>query len=242
MSDVTRIMAAIEQGDRESADRLLPLIYDEFRSRIRQKAGSKPRLPGDLEFEERRSWALLRDNRAIGFVLVCDGRTEEWSIGFVFPGGSSWFGFVFSRRVGSVERRRGRSVWPKLPSFTTGIAKRRRSGRSSRSGRSRPLRRAVRPGRQPRPRPGDRANSRLESARGSRGRARPHPPKTFPKRSQDQRSPRWQVGSWSVARFESAAREGDGTEIPNLPDRFAARIPGRSRAEGARIWGGSLIH
>src|SRR3974390_2966436 len=31
MSDVTRILSAIEQGDRQSADQLLPLVYDELR-------------------------------------------------------------------------------------------------------------------------------------------------------------------------------------------------------------------
>ena len=31
MSDVTRIISAIEQGDRQAADQLLPLVYDELR-------------------------------------------------------------------------------------------------------------------------------------------------------------------------------------------------------------------
>src|SRR5262249_52823496 len=31
MSDVTRILSAIEQGDPEAAERLLPLVYDELR-------------------------------------------------------------------------------------------------------------------------------------------------------------------------------------------------------------------
>ena len=31
MNDVTRILSAIEQGDRQAADRLLPLVYDELR-------------------------------------------------------------------------------------------------------------------------------------------------------------------------------------------------------------------
>jgi RNA polymerase sigma factor (TIGR02999 family) len=31
MSDVTQILSAIEQGDRQAADRLLPLVYDELR-------------------------------------------------------------------------------------------------------------------------------------------------------------------------------------------------------------------
>jgi len=31
MSDVTRILAEIEQGDTSAADRLLPLVYEELR-------------------------------------------------------------------------------------------------------------------------------------------------------------------------------------------------------------------
>jgi hypothetical protein len=31
MSDVTRILSAIEQGDRHAAEQLLPLVYDELR-------------------------------------------------------------------------------------------------------------------------------------------------------------------------------------------------------------------
>ena len=31
MSDVTRILSAIEQGDGQAAEQLLPLVYDELR-------------------------------------------------------------------------------------------------------------------------------------------------------------------------------------------------------------------
>ena len=31
MSDVTRILTAIEQGDAKEADKLLPLVYEELR-------------------------------------------------------------------------------------------------------------------------------------------------------------------------------------------------------------------
>jgi hypothetical protein len=31
MTDVTRILSAIEQGDPSAADQLLPLVYDELR-------------------------------------------------------------------------------------------------------------------------------------------------------------------------------------------------------------------
>src|SRR5262249_48541384 len=43
MSDVTRILSAIEQGDPSAADQLLPLVYDELRQLAAQKlAQEKP--------------------------------------------------------------------------------------------------------------------------------------------------------------------------------------------------------
>jgi RNA polymerase sigma factor (TIGR02999 family) len=43
MSDVTRILSAIEQGDPHAADQLLPLVYDELRKLAAQKvAQEKP--------------------------------------------------------------------------------------------------------------------------------------------------------------------------------------------------------
>src|SRR5262245_17626617 len=43
MSEVTRIMSAIEQGDPSAAEQLLPLIYDELRKLATQKlAQEKP--------------------------------------------------------------------------------------------------------------------------------------------------------------------------------------------------------
>ena len=43
MSDVTRILSAIEQGDPHGAEELLPLVYDELRKIAAQKlAGEKP--------------------------------------------------------------------------------------------------------------------------------------------------------------------------------------------------------
>src|ERR1051325_9532666 len=37
MSDVTRILSAIEQGDAKAAEQLLPLVYDELRKLAAQK-------------------------------------------------------------------------------------------------------------------------------------------------------------------------------------------------------------
>jgi hypothetical protein len=43
MSEVTRILSAIEQGDPRAADQLLPLVYDELRRLAAQKlAQEKP--------------------------------------------------------------------------------------------------------------------------------------------------------------------------------------------------------
>ena len=45
MSDVTRILDAIEQGDPRAAEQLLPLVYDELRRLAAQKlAQEKPRM------------------------------------------------------------------------------------------------------------------------------------------------------------------------------------------------------
>jgi RNA polymerase sigma factor (TIGR02999 family) len=41
MSDVTRILAAIEQGDPQAAEQLLPLVYDELRKLAAQKMNSR---------------------------------------------------------------------------------------------------------------------------------------------------------------------------------------------------------
>ena len=42
MSDVTRILEAIEQGDPKAADQLLPLVYEELRKLAAQKMAHEP--------------------------------------------------------------------------------------------------------------------------------------------------------------------------------------------------------
>ncbi len=42
MSDVTRILNAIEQGDAKAADKLLPLVYEELRRLAAQKMSQEP--------------------------------------------------------------------------------------------------------------------------------------------------------------------------------------------------------
>src|SRR6516162_1915454 len=41
MSDVTRILSAIEKGDPHAAEQLLPLVYDELRKLAAQKLGQE---------------------------------------------------------------------------------------------------------------------------------------------------------------------------------------------------------
>jgi RNA polymerase sigma factor (TIGR02999 family) len=69
MNDVTRILSAIEQGDRQAAEQLLPLVYDELRKLAAARmAAEKPghtlnatalvheaylRLVGDQDFDDR---------------------------------------------------------------------------------------------------------------------------------------------------------------------------------------------
>jgi RNA polymerase sigma factor (TIGR02999 family) len=69
MEDVTHILQAIDAGDRQAADRLLPLVYDELRKRAAARlAGERPdhslnatglvheaylRLVGDQRFDSR---------------------------------------------------------------------------------------------------------------------------------------------------------------------------------------------
>ena len=41
MSDMTRLLSAIEQGDAQAAEQLLPLVYDELRKLATQKLSQK---------------------------------------------------------------------------------------------------------------------------------------------------------------------------------------------------------
>ena len=42
MSELTHILSAIEQGDSQAADRLLPLVYDELRKLAARKLDQEP--------------------------------------------------------------------------------------------------------------------------------------------------------------------------------------------------------
>src|SRR6187401_3415827 len=70
MSDVTRILSQIEQGDPQAAEKLLPLVYDELRKLAAAKLAQEK--PGQtLEATALVHEAYLR--------LVADGSSKEWN-------------------------------------------------------------------------------------------------------------------------------------------------------------------
>jgi RNA polymerase sigma factor (TIGR02999 family) len=92
MSDVTRILSAIEQGDLRAADQLLPLVYDELRQLATAKlASEKPgqtlqptalvheaylRLVGDRQFENRRHF-FAAAAEAMRRILIENARSRR---------------------------------------------------------------------------------------------------------------------------------------------------------------------
>ncbi len=78
MSDVTRILVAIEQGDAKAADELLPLVYEELRRLAGLKMSqelpgqasgdpsSRPRFPATVmrlvRFEEQYAYVAWQDS------------------------------------------------------------------------------------------------------------------------------------------------------------------------------------
>jgi RNA polymerase sigma factor (TIGR02999 family) len=92
MSDVTRILSAIEQGDPHAAGQLLPLVYDELRKLAAAKlAHEKPgqtldatalvheaylRLVGDQHFENRRHF-FAAAARAMRRILIDSARRKQ---------------------------------------------------------------------------------------------------------------------------------------------------------------------
>jgi hypothetical protein len=65
MSDVTRILSAIEQGDPHAAGQLLPLVYDELRQLAAQRLAQET--PGQIR-SAHDLWAYARSwlRREIG--------------------------------------------------------------------------------------------------------------------------------------------------------------------------------
>jgi RNA polymerase sigma factor (TIGR02999 family) len=92
MSDVTRILSAIEQGDPHAAEQLLPLVYDELRRLAAQKlALEKPghtleatalvheaylRLVGDQQFANRRHF-FAAAAEAMRRILIESARRKQ---------------------------------------------------------------------------------------------------------------------------------------------------------------------
>ena len=52
MSDVTRILSAIEQGDPSAAEQLLPLVYDELRRLAAAKLANEKPQGETIAYEE----------------------------------------------------------------------------------------------------------------------------------------------------------------------------------------------
>jgi RNA polymerase sigma factor (TIGR02999 family) len=92
MTDVTRILSAIEQGDPHAAEQLLPLVYDELRKLAARKlAQEKPgqtldatalvheaflRLVGDQQFENRRHF-FAAAAQAMRRILIESARRKQ---------------------------------------------------------------------------------------------------------------------------------------------------------------------
>ena len=69
MSDVTRILAAIEQGDARAADKLLPLVYEELRRLAAQKMSKEQ--PG----QTLQATALVHE----AYIRLVGSDDQEWS-------------------------------------------------------------------------------------------------------------------------------------------------------------------
>ncbi len=69
MSDVTRILVAIEQGDAKAADKLLPLVYEELRRLAAQKMSQE--LPG----QTLQATALVHE----AYIRLVGAENHNWS-------------------------------------------------------------------------------------------------------------------------------------------------------------------
>src|SRR6187401_3281340 len=70
MSEVTRILAAVESGDSQSAEQLLPLVYDELRKLAAQ------RLANEKSGQTLQATALVHD----AYLRLVGGKgSEHWN-------------------------------------------------------------------------------------------------------------------------------------------------------------------
>jgi hypothetical protein len=63
MSEVTRILSAVEQGDPHAAEQLLPLVYDELRKLAAQKMAHEA--PGQALQPMLAQWSRSRSRRPL---------------------------------------------------------------------------------------------------------------------------------------------------------------------------------
>jgi len=69
MTDVTRILTAIEQGDTKAADKLLPLVYEELRCLAAQKMSQE--LPG----QTLQATALVHE----AYIRLVGSEAQDWN-------------------------------------------------------------------------------------------------------------------------------------------------------------------
>ena len=84
MTDVTRILSAIEEGDSQAAEQLLPLVYGELRKLAAQKMANEK--PG----QTLQATALVHE----AYVRLVDGyKPQNWASSPEFVG-EFWLGEV----------------------------------------------------------------------------------------------------------------------------------------------------
>ena len=106
MSDVTRILSAIDQGDPRAASQLLPLVYDELRRLAAQKLASEK--PGQtLQATALVHEAYLR--------LVGGGQPQEWnSRGHFFAAAAEAMRRILVEGARSKERAKRGGGWQRV--------------------------------------------------------------------------------------------------------------------------------
>jgi RNA polymerase sigma factor (TIGR02999 family) len=106
MSDVTRILSAIEQGDSHAAEKLLPLVYDELRKLAAQKLAHER--PGQtLEATALVHEAYLR--------LVDMDKVQHWnSRGHFFAAAAEAMRRILVERARHHRRRRHGGEWQRV--------------------------------------------------------------------------------------------------------------------------------
>ncbi len=119
MSDVTQIMAAIEQGDPHAAEQLLPLVYDELRKLAAQKlAHEKPGQTLQATALVHEAYLRLVAGERRGVSPTCAEEAQHWnSRGHFFAAAAEAMRRILVERArqkrGPKARRRPRSHQPR---------------------------------------------------------------------------------------------------------------------------------